>query len=160
MENTERMKSKLSPMLNTAEAVMLATILSIASGCGDSAGKCLGERGEGKKDKVENYVEDCDVAVDKYASTTNADMTRNPGVDSERWIAAIEACKLASKRSADLHKDVVDEGELIKSEKESILIKLGLKDSRKESCKKAASWAKARNADANADASRLFRKQF
>lgn len=158
MENLETNKSHPKLALSAKEVAIIAAILAISAGCGDDAEKCLGDRGEGKKDKVGNYVKDCDTAVDKYVSTTNADITRNPGIDSERFVDAVEACKLASKRSADLHKDVVDEGELIKREKKSLFMKLGLKDTRKQSCEKAASWAEARNEEANADAVRLRRK--
>lgn len=152
----ESRESQSTPTLSTKETLLCVTLLAIMSGCNTDTNKCLGERGEKKEEKIAQMVKDCDKATDKYVGTTNADITRNPGIDNERFLKASEACQLASKRSADLHKDVTDEAEITKDEK-SFFITLGLKKSKKESCLKAIKWSSARNAEANADGRRLFK---
>ena len=143
----ERMKPQSLPGLGAKELALVAAIMTLAGGCADHVKKCLGDRGEGKKKSVASLVEECDEAVDKYAGTSNSEISEDPGIDSKRFRDASEACRLASIRAAQLFGDLRGEAELAKGDK-------------KESCLKAKSWAKARNAEANADAKRLHRKQF
>ena len=135
------------PMSRAEQAAMIVAIVTVMGGCGDHVKKCLGERGEGKKESIEKMVKECDSEVDKYVGTTNAEISEDPGITAQRFREASEACKLASIRAAQLYGDVRAEAEIAKG-------------SKKAACLKAKTFAKARNAEANADAARLHRKQF
>jgi hypothetical protein len=144
----ERIESNPSgrPRLNAKELALITTLLTLMGGCADDVKKCLGERGEGKKESVQKLVDNCDSKVDEYSDTTQAEINEDTAIDSTRFREASEACREASIRAAQLFGDVRSESRLSKG-------------SKKKSCLKAKDWAKARNAEANADAARLHRNQ-
>lgn len=143
----ENFKPKSSSVLRASEIALITAILALASGCADNVKKCLGDRGEGKKEAVQRLVDNCDSKVDEYyVNTTNAEISEDPGIISTRFREASEACSEASIRAAQLFGDLRAEARLAKG-------------GRKDNCLKAKSWAKARNAEANADAVRLHKKQ-
>lgn len=143
----ERLKPNSSSILKASEVALLAAVLSLASGCADDVKKCLGDRGEGKKEAIQKLIKNCDSKVDEYSGTTNDEISEDPGITSTRFREASETCREASIRAAQLFGDLRDESRLAKG-------------SKKNKCLKAKSWAKARNAEANADAARLHRNQF
>lgn len=146
----ERMKPMNAPKSPGAkELALIAAIMSIAAGCATDTEECLGkERGKGKEDSMKTLVKACDDAVDEHAGTTNAEISEDPGIAAERFTKASQACQLASVRAAQLFGDLRGERSLKKSGSD----KYG-------SCSNAMKWAKARNAEANADAKRLHRNQ-
>ena len=145
----ERMKTASSPKsLGSKELALILALASIAGGCADDVKKCLGERGEGKKEDILKLVKNCDDAVDEHAGTTNAEITEDPAINSTRFREASEKCREASIRAAQLFGDLRGERSLKKKGSDKY-----------DSCSGAMKWAKARNAEANSDAARLHRNQ-